>query len=756
MNRDELHRLARLWRRHHAVRRLGWSAAAALGTAALALLVRLQTLPVGLLCIGAFVVVWHCLQRRTPVVTVEDVAEHINRTCPSVEESANLWLRDVATLSLVELLQLRRLNAAWAPHRGTNLGGPNPNALRQAQAVCSLAALLFVVVILLPQSPRPISTALEPIPTLPGRERSPEPFLISAALEIQPPSYLSRASRRIPGLDAEVEAGSEVTWTLELSPDIAGVELPGAGTNGPLSAEHFEKGRFTARALVFDTRVYQLAFRHTNGTRLTNRETYLLKAIPDAPPQLTWQSPIAVHIWIDPSNSLPSLPLKLEARDDHQVTRVDVVLTLTQGSGEGVRFREQILPLARAADPESTGQFYSQSLDLNALGLKPGDELYFHAVAFDNRSPTPNPTRSDTRFITVRSPETTRGDPAVVLSGVQRMPQYFRSQRQLIIDTEQLLADRSSLSEDQFRIRSENLGIDQKLLRLRYGQFLGESFESSAEYAPREAQAMEWAATLRGPDRDEVRREAAIRRAAEEAHDHESSTPFRRQGHVPPPAEMLAPLTHVHDNPEAATLFNEQVKSSLRAVLAAMWEAEGHLRVARPDAALPSENRALEILKALQQADRISVRRVGFDPPPIKIDERRLKGDLEKIPESAVGTITVPGRDENTLALRQAIASLSDPRAEPPASESVARVDAVLVNAVQTQPDRYRHALEYWRSRDFATAIAEPTSASDSLRHALWSLVPPLDEPPQRRPEPDPALESRYLGALNESPISAR
>jgi hypothetical protein len=212
-------------------------------------------------------------------------------------------------------------------------------------------------------------------------------------------------------------------------------------------------------------------------------------------------------------------------------------------------------------------------------------------------------------------------------------------------------------------------------------------------------------------------------------------------------------LTHVHDSPEAATLFDEQVKSSLRAALAAMWEAEGHLRVARPDAALPSENRALEILKALQQADRISVRRVGFDPPPIKIDERRLKGDLETIPESAVGTIPVPARDENTHALRQAIASLSDPQAAPLGSESIARVDALLVKAVQTQSDRYLHALQDWRSRDFARRAAESTSSPDALRHALWSLTSPLEEPPQRRPELNQGLEIRYLDALNEPPI---
>ena len=60
-----------------------------------------------------------------------------------------------------------------------------------------------------------------------------------------------------------------------------------------------------------------------------------------------------------------------------------------------------------------------------------------------------------------------------------------------------------------------------------------------------------------------------------------------------------------------------------------MWEAEGMLRTMRPAEALPSENRALEILKALQQSARAYVQRVGFEAAPLKVDERRLKGDLD-------------------------------------------------------------------------------------------------------------------------------
>ncbi|MCU7371185.1 hypothetical protein PEC18_09965 [Paucibacter sp. O1-1] len=62
---------------------------------------------------------------------------------------------------------------------------------------------------------------------------------------------------------------------------------------------------------------------------------------------------------------------------------------------------------------------------------------------------------------------------------VNIMPEYFRSQRQIIIDTEKLIAKRKKLPTKEFASISNEIGFDQKVLRLRYGQYLGEEFETS-------------------------------------------------------------------------------------------------------------------------------------------------------------------------------------------------------------------------------------------------------------------------------------
>src|ERR1700759_5522833 len=56
-------------------------------------------------------------------------------------------------------------------------------------------------------------------------------------------------------------------------------------------------------------------------------------------------------------------------------------------------------------------------------------------------------------------------------------PEFFRSERQIIIETEQLLKEKDTIAVQAFKDKSNDLGIDQKLLRLRYGKFLGEEAE---------------------------------------------------------------------------------------------------------------------------------------------------------------------------------------------------------------------------------------------------------------------------------------
>jgi hypothetical protein len=190
-------------------------------------------------------------------------------------------------------------------------------------------------------------------------------------------------------------------------------------------------------------------------------------------------------------------------------------------------------------------------------------------------------------------------------------PTYFRSQRQIIIDTEKLIAESPGLPDIDIRRRSEALGTDQRALRMRYGALLGEEFVSGQAVDPGELEA--------GGDSDLQDEQA------EGPPSGEDQTVF----------DLLPEdLTHAHDSTETATYFASETRMQLKRVLAQMWDAEGRLRVVDPEGALPFELSALEMLKDLQQRSRIYVQKVGFEAPPLEPATRRLTGELDEVSTS--------------------------------------------------------------------------------------------------------------------------
>jgi hypothetical protein len=739
MNRDTLERRAARWNRQR--RANAQLIALAVGLVTAAAVVRTSLVgAIGAAWVSALVA-WWVMRRRTTRVTPEMIAAHLDRSCPTLEESASLWLRDASQLSLVEALQLKRLEAAWAelPDR-EDVGGPPRGGLRWSIAGCALAATAVAVLVLItPPNPSPSSIkSAEPAMAM-AVSRAPLPaVLVEATIHVQPPEYLAQAAWRIDGLDGEVPEGATLTWTITLNGDASGISLEGLEAK----IEKISEGRFRADVILSATRFYRLAITPHDGSRIVWPQLHTLKATRDLPPRVTWQEPAMARTTLDPARGRPMVNVRLAAVDDHGIADAKLVMTVAKGSGDSMKFRERELVLDRGSVLADGSLPLTCVLDLVALGLEPGDEIYFHALVTDRRKPVNNLTRSETRFVVLGGPSTEVAEPGVAFAGVNRVPQYFRSQRQLIIDTERLVADQPTMNDVTFRERSEEIGIDQKLLRLRYGQFLGEEFEPTSIGAPKEAQGIAFAAQVRGQDRTAANRAAAIDRAVEAQHDHPVVPP--NDGRPKTAAEIAAPFTHLHDNAEAATLFDLQVKTSLRAVLAAMWEAEGFLRSGRPAEALPAENRALQLLKDLQEADRVYVKRVGFDSAPLKIEERRLRGELETIPKRVQVAAPVPPRNAAEEVIRAVLRGMGA-RSEVVDVGDSALVDERLTRAAQEQPEIFALALEVWRRR--AAGLSETDQAT--LRTALWSLLPATDEMPRSDADGATTLGLKYRDALN-------
>ncbi|MDZ4673579.1 MAG: DUF4175 family protein [Gemmatimonadota bacterium] len=582
---------------------LAAAAAAAVGLLVMRFEGRLPTAAAAAFAGGLLVGLGSVYQLRRRPLGSREVAEHLNRTVPGAEESAHLLLADPTTLTLVERLQRQRVEAALSrTEPPPRLPDTRRVALLRSAAGCTLLALLLAVAPNLSPPPPggddapPASTAATPIlndPTAPG--------VLAVTVSVSPPRYTGRPARRGTEWDLEVEEGASIRWEVTTGgAPASGRLVTAAGDTVPLQPRGAE--RFGVELMATRSTLYRVLVETADGLVSADLD-HRLTVIPDAAPVLTIVAPDQ-RSEIRPGDRL-QLPVQVLASDDHGIDSVAIVATVTKGQGEGVKFREQRLEFATRERRQPDGLLLRQTLDLAALGLEPGDELYFHVLATDHRTPRPNLSRSETVFVTMV--DSTRGllGPGTGVT-LNLPPDFFRSQRQLIIDTERLLADQSGLARELFGSRSNDLGLDQGLLRLRYGQFMGDEYEGELVASGREEHAAgSGNDPLPEPVVDRITGVAIV--------------------------DPLAALLHDHDDPENATLLAPQIKVKLRQAISQMWSAELQLRIAEPRKSLPFQQRALELLQEIRQDARSYVRRVGFDPPPLEPDRRRLAGDLSRI-----------------------------------------------------------------------------------------------------------------------------
>ena len=129
--------------------------------------------------------------------------------------------------------------------------------------------------------------------------------------------------------------------------------------------------------------------------------------------------------------------------------------------------------------------------------------------------------------------------------GIDLMPEYFRSQRQIIIDSEKLLNEKASISKEEFNQRSNELGFDQKALRLKYGQFIGEEADSGLDIeneVEEEPQAQQ-------PGQVDVLSEFG------HDHDHENEEGQMMDKGTEQQEDPVEELSHSHDDTETATFL---------------------------------------------------------------------------------------------------------------------------------------------------------------------------------------------------------
>jgi hypothetical protein len=660
------------------------------------------------------------------------LARRLDRLRPELEDSSALaWQPTPA--NAVARLQRERLHQRIGalPVRALQLHTPRRTLISGAL----LAASLFALVLWLPRPASDVhGTNVEPRASTAIDTAAPR--LISQRLDIEPPAYTGLPAQQHNTLDARIVEGAQVQWQLQFdrAPDTAALRF----LDGEELALHEHDGLWQASRVIDRAARYRLIVDGVppDATAPASR----LDVIRDLPPRISVTAPQQTLTLLDDAKSLQ---LGFEVSDDYGLAPAQLTLTLAQGDGELVEVSERTIQLR--GDGEPTLQRYSHSIDLAALGFSVGDDLILRVSVADNRHPEAQTTRSPAYIL--RWPRPVAADSEGIEGVVQRtLPAYFRSQRQIIIDSEALLEEQPALDPDRFVVRSDAIGIDQRLLRLRYGQFLGEEAETGIVGASlpdghslddghdHDAHDHDRHDHDHGHDNADGEDDRQQRQPHDHDHDHAEPVPGDA-------ASLIAQYGHMHDQAEAATLFDPVTRELLRSALREMWSSELHLRTGQPALALPYQYRALDYIKRVQQASRVYLARVGLELPPID-PGRRLTGDRSTLRPRPDPLPTATGSHLPAEALWQRLAELE--------TEAPARFEPELAEFTAWLREHEGSAADPLALFEAIEALHLQPGCHDCavhLRTLLWPLRPVPATGTRLRATPD-GMGRAYLDAI--------
>ena len=638
-------------------------------------------------------------------------ARQLDAHRPDLEDSTALLLTDPASLTRLQQLQrarvARRLDDSAPPDLRPSWPG------RALALGWTLSAAFAAAALLATRQPIAIAPAESP-PATAGETAAGEPRLVERRLDIEPLAYTGLPARREDALDAKLPTGATVRWRLRFEPEPASVEL--VFHDGSRTMLVHDAGSWTAQRTMERSALYRVALGGSGSE--AGRPLHRLEVTPDRPPAIRVVTPSQSVTLHEPGQR--RWLVEFEVGDDYGLGRARLHVTFAQGGGDNVTVTERSLPMRGVGDLRL--RRYTHRLDLASLGLAAGDDVIVHLGVDDNRRPVPNSARSSSLIL--RWPPSS-GTETAGMEGIvkQTMPAYFRSQRQVIIDTEALVAERRRLDPGRFVNRSDAIGVDQRLLRLRYGQFLGEEAEDT-EHASDTAQDEHGHEGENHP-RDEQATEAGTRET------------------------VTGRFGHIHDIPEAATLLDRETRELLRSALREMWQAELHLRQGQPERALPYEYRALDRIKQVQQASRIYLARVGLELPPIDMT-RRLTGEATGVRSRSDPLAASKGMITPAASLWQ---MLSEPSAagDAEASRRLLSGMAELEQWVGARESELPQGIEVLAAIDELRNDPQCVDCRNRLGALLWPLLPvPASATATRAP--GGTAGAAYLEALRREP----
>ncbi len=675
------------------------------------------------------------------------VARQLDRLFPELEDSAGLLLHEAAQLPFLGQLQQQRvgqrldeLAATQAPLLPVSFKN---SLIISALLLIGSAVVAWWLPARQPARATPAAVALHFTPDAGRPVPVAAPRITKVELLVTPPAYTRQAAFASAAASFQCPQGSRVRWLVRVS------KAAGAAPTLELGSQKLtlrpvagQPTQFAAEQVLSASALYRLRFAGQTS------DDYAIDVRPDQLPTIRVQTP-KPYTLIAAVGTRPEVPIKATLRDDYGLTRAELVITVAQGQGEAVKFHEVRRDLSAALGGQPGEATVGSLLNLPKLGLTYGDELYFYLQARDNNG---HAARSDAFLVQWQDTAATTSVLDMGM-GVNTAPAYFRSERQIIIDTEKLIAEKPQLTAAGFTNRANALGFDQQSLRLRYGKFLGEEAEKGLGVTAGPPTADEPAVPTADAPTADAPAEAKPPTPSAEAddHDHHAEAPTGRSASQTAGTDALMdPYMHKHDDAETADFLEPAVKAKLHAVLDEMWAAELRLRTGQPAAARPFEYRALRLLKQVQQQTRAYVKKAGFTPTPLPEATLRLTGELAgAAAPRRQESVPAPASQPTVRAALRWLATQHGQPASPADATALEQAGAALAQAALQKPGFYLPSLRALRqlATDARAGRLPCVTCLTPAQRALTDLLPPPVPTAAPAATPD-RLARRYFQEL--------
>ena len=593
-------------------------------------------------------------------ITLKNLITHLNSQFEELEQSTQLLLVDQDKLSVLEKLQqnkvLDRLAEILQQQAEVKNNQLSPDFAKQEFIYSSVLLFILLIVFIISYQfnlADKIISAFQPATQstdtannkIESKPNDTVIKIIAKQVTIMPPSYslsTGQAAKLISeSLDINTLVGSKVRWRLNFSVPKTDYFLVLSNSERHQLIKQ-DDGSHQIELILRKSMVYHIAAKHVESKIIDSISgIHRMSLTPDYAPKIRFINPKSTVTEYG-KNTLPNLTAEVQISDDFSITDVHIKASIAKGSGEGVKFRDQIY--AFDSDELVDGKrHYYKKWSIAELAMEPGDELYFSIVATDNREPDFQQTRSTTKIIRWLEEEQSGINADGIL--IDFMPEYFKSQRQIIIETIELIEDKTDLEPTSFNEKSELLGVAQSALKEKYGQYLGDEVEGDKNNKVSLDEAHDTAEhkpEIKIHDEQGGSVNAVISSNQAEHHEdilghlHESEGGNNTRGiQASGRMELINQYGHNHEDSDVGVMTNRDPRALMKQSLSHMWQAELHLMLSEPSLALPFEQQALKLLNLARKAERIYVKRLGFEPPPVT-EQRRYQGDQTDILANSV------------------------------------------------------------------------------------------------------------------------